>query len=283
MNKPNRKTKGSKRELRLHVAPQKFEIRKNADGSRSIGGYAATFGDLSENLGGFREVIRAGAFKQSLKDNPDVLCLYAHDDSQILGRGASGTLQISEDARGLKFTCKLPDTSTARDLISLMERGDISQMSFGFSVPEDGDQWIDADGQIIRTLIRVLLYEISVVGQPAYTSTSVDLRSLPKALRSKLKRLKRNDEGCDCDCPECMDDDCDNCSNPDCDDPNCSGSDGDGGGDGGDEECSCPCPECVRGACEDCTNSECDDDNCLLCPTAERAAHLDMILRRFRT
>src|ERR1035441_9703279 len=95
--KPQRKSKTtSNREVRIHLASQRFEIRKNSDGSRSISGYAATFGDLSEDMG-FREVVKPGAFKQSLKDNPDVLCLYGHDDNQILGRVASGTLEIAED------------------------------------------------------------------------------------------------------------------------------------------------------------------------------------------
>ena len=130
----------NQKEVRVRVAPQKFEVRKNADGSRSLSGWAATFGDLSEPLSGFREKIQRGAFKQSLKNN-DVLCLYSHNDSQVLGRVSSGTLEIGEDSKGLKFTCKLPDTSTARDLIALLESGDLSQMSFGFSVNPDGDTW----------------------------------------------------------------------------------------------------------------------------------------------
>ena len=218
--------KSSKRELRVQIAPQKFEIRQNADGSRSISGYAATFNDLSQDLGNFRERIQAGAFAQSLKDNPDVLCLYAHDPSQLLGRVASGTLQIAEDDKGLRFTCKLPDTSTARDLIALMQRSDISSMSFGFSVVED--DWKQApDGTLIRTLLQVVLHEISVVPQPAYTSTSVDLRSMPAEFRKLVQRDDNDNEdegsdtGCDCDCEACKAGKCDECDNPECHDPVC--------------------------------------------------------------
>jgi len=92
-----KKKQQTKREVR-NLAPQRFEIRKNADGSQSISGYAATFGDYSQDLGNFREVVKAGAFKQSLRDNPDVLCLYGHDSNLILGRVGSGTL------RGLQGT-----------------------------------------------------------------------------------------------------------------------------------------------------------------------------------
>jgi HK97 family phage prohead protease len=130
MSKPKQKTK-STRELRVQAAPQKFEVRGIADGSRSISGYGAVLNSLSDDLGGFREQIRPGAFRDSLANtNIDPLCLYGHNNNQILGRRSSGTLQIAESNIGLKFTCILPDTSTARDLIALMEHGDLSQMSF---------------------------------------------------------------------------------------------------------------------------------------------------------
>ena len=64
------------REVRNSLRPQRFEVRTNSDGSHSIAGLAATFGDLSEDLGGFKEKIAPGAFKRSLKEMPDVLCLY---------------------------------------------------------------------------------------------------------------------------------------------------------------------------------------------------------------
>ena len=117
----------NKRELRVSIPAQRLEIRKNSDGSRSLEGYAVVWNSLSEDLGGFKERVTRGAFTQSLKDNPDVLCLYGHDSNQILGRVSSGTLTVKQDDTGLKFRCTLPDTSTARDLISLMERGDISE------------------------------------------------------------------------------------------------------------------------------------------------------------
>lgn len=246
------------KEIRIGTAPQKFEVRKNADGSRSIGGYAATFNDLSQDLSGFKEKIAPGVFKQSLKDNPDVLCLYGHDDNQILGRGSSGTLEISEDSKGLKFTCKLPDTSTARDLIALMERDDIRSMSFGFYCIED--DWNEVNGQAIRTLIQVVLFEISVVGMPAYESSSVSLRSAPKAIRAKLIAARKKDT-IDAILDEPDDDDSDN------DDA---------------DECECDCENCQAGDCEQCSNPDCDDENCLDCPEQTRAAHLELIARRLR-
>jgi uncharacterized protein len=266
---PNKKTKHStKHEVRIHAAPQKFEVRKNADGTQSIGGYAAVFDSLSQDLGGFREKLQPGCFAKSLAETyKDPLCLYGHDMNQILGRVSSGTLSIAEDSRGLRFSCKLPDTSTARDLIALMERGDVSQMSFGFSVPEGGDDWDEVGGQIVRTLLQVVLYEISVVGQPAYTSTSVNLRSVPKALRSKLKRKADDDE-----------DDLDVC-NPDSPDYDPDACDDDSE----EDRCSCECDECEAGNCDECTNPGCDDEDCEGCPGQTRAAHTRLLLARLRS
>lgn len=254
--------KQSTRELRVHLMPQRFEVRSNADGTRSISGYAGVFNSLSEDLGGFKETIKPGAFKQSLVDNPDVLCLYGHDQNQILGRVSSGTMTIGEDNIGLRFTCKLPDTSTARDLTALMERGDISQMSFGFSVPPNGDEWTQVNDQIIRTLINVVLYEVSVVGVPAYSSSSVNLRSCPVALRSKLTRSNDDEEDNTDDALDCDGIDADN---PD----DCKG-------------CECGCAECRDGNCEQCSATDCDDEDCADCPMQTRAAHTRLLLARLR-
>ena len=142
-----------------------------------------------------REKIAPGAFTNTLRDNADVMCLYGHDSNKILGRVSSGSLSVQQDSTGLKFTCTLPDTSTARDLISLMERGDLSSMSFGFACIDD--KWSDVAGQLIRTVSEALLFEISVVGSPAYSESSVSLRSLPAEFRSRVKRDDDSDDSDD--------------------------------------------------------------------------------------
>ena len=67
-----------------------------------------------------------GCFDGRLED--DVRVLFNHDNNYVLGRTISGTASLEIDER-LKYTCTLPDTSYARDLIELMERGDITQSS----------------------------------------------------------------------------------------------------------------------------------------------------------
>ena len=143
-------------------------------------GHAAVFNRLSEDLGGFREQIMPGAFSASLKTD-DVRALFNHDSNIVLARNLAGTLKLSEDSQGLLVDIDLPDTQAARDLHTLIQRGDISQMSFGFTLRPNGDSWSkDASGQFIRTLKNLRLFDVSPVTFPAYpqTNASIALRSL---------------------------------------------------------------------------------------------------------
>lgn len=164
-----------------------------SDGKHVIG-YAAVFGSRSQNLGGFTEEIRPGSFRRSLDSGADVRALLDHDTSKVLGRRSSGTLSLSEDSRGLLIDITLPDTSYARDVAELLKRGDVSQMSFGFSVPNGTDIWGEGEsGLRHRTLTECSLAEVSVVTFPAYTETSCALRSLARhrmqALRNSVRVL----------------------------------------------------------------------------------------------
>src|SRR6202171_3083218 len=101
-----------------------YEIRSTPKG-KSVSGYAARYGVLSGNLGGFRERIKRGAFDAVLRSNPDVVALYNHDPNKVLGRTGAGTLRLSTDANGLAFDCDLPNTSYANDLAENLQRGNI--------------------------------------------------------------------------------------------------------------------------------------------------------------
>ena len=131
---------------------QAADLRVVAEGPPRIVGHAALFDRLSEDLGGFRERIRPGAFAASLVAD-DVRALFNHDPNVILGRNRAGTLRITEDGRGLGIEIDPPDTQAARDLMVSIARGDVSQMSFGFSVAPGGQTWEkDAQGGVLRTL-----------------------------------------------------------------------------------------------------------------------------------
>jgi uncharacterized protein len=146
-----------------------LEVRSKG---RTLTGYAAVF-DSPTRISDFTETIVRGAFAHSLVDR-DVLALVDHDPGRVLARTRSKTLRLSEDTRGLAFDLDVPATSHGNDVLALAERGDLGGMSFGFSVPKDGETWNGSK----RTLQAVTLHEISVVSAwPAYQGTVVNARA----------------------------------------------------------------------------------------------------------
>jgi HK97 family phage prohead protease len=147
-----------------------FELRavEGGDGM-TFTGYAAVFNSPSEPLP-FIERIAPGAFKRSLKARNDIKLLYNHDTGAVLGSTRAGTLKLEEDNYGLRVTAMLPETTLGKDVRTLVQRGDVSAMSFGFSVPANGDSW-NTDGTE-RTLKSVRIHEVSIVAFPAYQQTA---------------------------------------------------------------------------------------------------------------
>ena len=144
-------------------------------------GYAALFDSLSENMGGFSERIACGAFRDVLTG--DTRALMNHDPNFVLGRTKAGTLKLKEDQKGLLVEIFPPDTAWARDLVVSIKRGDVSQMSFGFGVDPEGEEWSKSNGSQVRTIRKVArLYDVSVVTYPAYSETSVSARSRANSL-----------------------------------------------------------------------------------------------------
>ena len=140
---------------------------KREDGSTTITGHAAVFNQLSSDLGGFREVIAPNAFENVLND--DVRALVNHDPNLLLARTTSGTLNLEQTDEGLQYSFDVPDTTYGRDLIVSMQRKDITQSSFAFTIEEDSWE-TTADGEI-RTINKVKnLYDVSPVTYPAYPS-----------------------------------------------------------------------------------------------------------------
>jgi HK97 family phage prohead protease len=162
------------------------------DAGRLVG-YASVFGPLSEDLGGFRERIAPGAFNRTLHNkSSDVRALVNHDSTMVLGRRQNDTLQLSVDSTGLKVTINPPSTSYAADLMELVKRGDVSQMSFGFIVTPGGESWNVEDGVKIRTVSDLELLEVSVVSIPAYPDTTVAVRGLGLWESDRLQKRLQN-------------------------------------------------------------------------------------------
>ncbi|EHQ3483999.1 HK97 family phage prohead protease, partial [Escherichia coli] len=147
-----------------------MEIRSSeitTSGAGTLTGYVVRWDKLSELLWGeFYEKFQRGAFTEWLAAGNDVRGLYEHDHSMLLGRTRSGTLKLEEDETGLRFELTPPDTSTGRDVIELVKRGDISGMSFGFRSRKD--VWDTTTDPCVRTVLVAELYEITVTSVPAY-------------------------------------------------------------------------------------------------------------------
>lgn len=147
-----------------------------------ISGYALKFNQESEDLGGFIEVIDPSALDNA--DLSDVRALFNHDPNFVLGRTKNGTLKLTVDSVGLRYDITLTNSATVRDLVyTPIQRGDIDQSSFGFTVRTDGDKWEKReDGLWKRTLTDIEeFFDVSPVTFPAYKQTEATARSLAAA------------------------------------------------------------------------------------------------------
>ncbi|MDX0226752.1 HK97 family phage prohead protease [Sinorhizobium meliloti] len=152
------------------------EFRAESD-KRTLTGYAVVW-DSDTTIGDyFVERIAPGAFTKALRG--DILALVNHDTGRVVGRTRSGTLRLAEDSRGLKVEIDIPDTTDGNDLWTLVERGDVSGMSFSFRATKQ--EWDDAGDLPHRTVIEAELFEVTATPIPAYPDTSLALRSLEAA------------------------------------------------------------------------------------------------------
>jgi len=150
----------------------KFEVRSNEEGNQEVVGYAAIFNSDSVKIGGkFVEIIEERAFDEVIND--DVVALFNHDQSKVLGRTSAGTLKLSLDKSGLQYRYIDPQTSYSKDLLISIDRGDIKGSSFGFA--EVTDKWYRRDdGVVVRSISKIgKLGDVSPVTSPAYETTSV--------------------------------------------------------------------------------------------------------------
>ena len=164
-----------------------IEARQAEDGTMRMAGYAAVFNEASLPLP-FIEKIAPGAFSKTLQETPDVRLLANHEGLPM-ARTKNGTMRLYEDETGLYFEAELADTQEARDLYTLVSRGDVDQMSFAFRVIRQN--W--SKDRTERTLTEVSLADgdVSIVTYPAYTATSVEAR---EALKKAVLQIKEGRE-----------------------------------------------------------------------------------------
>ncbi|HEV2590295.1 MAG TPA: HK97 family phage prohead protease [Gaiellaceae bacterium] len=180
---------GHSRALRA-AGLDRVEIRETGD-KLTFTGHAAVFNRLSDDLGGFKERILPGAFGPVLNTNPDVRFLSLDHGGLPLARTSSGTMELREDPTGLSVVAELAPIQASRDLKVLIQRKDLSQMSFGFSMGDTGQEtWTEEDGQLVRTISQFgRLFDVSPVTFPAYQQTDASMRALALAEAKRFPRL----------------------------------------------------------------------------------------------
>jgi HK97 family phage prohead protease len=157
------------------------ELRANRRG-RTIEGTGIVFNKLSNDLGGFKEIIRPEAVDGVLESS-DILCLMNHDESRgVLARSTNGqgSMEVKKADIGVKCTFDAPETALGDEALSGVRRNDIRSMSFAFTIAEGGDSWAkQPDDSYLRTITKFdKIYDLSLVYRPAYSDTSVAVRKL---------------------------------------------------------------------------------------------------------
>lgn len=145
----------------------------------------ALIGDVG---GSYTEIIRKGALDGA--DLTDVRLLYNHDLGKVPLARTPKTMTLRVDDQGLTFEASLPETEAAREVYAAVQRGDLTGMSFAFTVPQGGDDYDPATNtRTIRQIAKV--YECSVVPYPAYPTTSVEARSARATALTRLEARKQ--------------------------------------------------------------------------------------------
>ena len=170
--------------------------------SRHIEGYAIVFNSLSNDLGGFREIIEPTAIDDELIKNSDIVCLKNHNIKLgILARSyhGRGSLKLEIDEHGLHYSFDAPHTQFGDEVLEMVKRGDIAKCSFAFVCGEDVWDKDEKTGEYIRRVKKIKnLYDVSLVYHPAYEETEAiaDTRGLDelKAQEEANNIVKENSE-----------------------------------------------------------------------------------------
>lgn len=172
-----------RRFVSTRTAPMRVETR--AEGQKTIIGYGAVFYDAADtgteyklaSWGGYEilERIMPGAFDRAIREKDDARGLFNHDPSMLLGRVSSQTMRLSVDLKGLLYEIDAPDTQVGRDVLTSIDRGDLSGSSFAF-IPRRV-VWVEEESRDIRQIEDLELFDTGPVTYPAYESSTTGLRS----------------------------------------------------------------------------------------------------------
>ena len=152
-----------------------LEARAEDDGSVSLTG-TFPYGQAAQLAPGRSEVFAPG----SLEPRSDTYLLSQHEFARPLASTAAGTLEVRQADDGLQFEARLSpevaNTSHGRDAVALIRSGLAVGLSPGFRVPAGGERVERRNGELVRTVTRAELHELSIVTRPAFEQAQVEAR-----------------------------------------------------------------------------------------------------------
>lgn len=174
------------------------QITRSSKDSRLVEGVAIVFDSESQDMG-FIETISPNAIDEETIKRSDVFAYLNHDENRgVLARSryGVGSLSLSLQSDGLHYSFEAPKTQLGDELLSYLERGEITTSSFAFTLPsEGGDKWYrSSDGKLHREILKIdRLFDCSPVFEPAYLATACAKRKLDEinTIDEKLDELKK--------------------------------------------------------------------------------------------
>ena len=125
---------------------------------------------------GFYEEMAKGCFTKTLNESKDIRCLYGHDENQLLARTKNGSLRFEDRDDGLHFFFEATNTQLGNDVLTMVRSELITGCSFGFSCVKEKNEI--RNNERYRIVTEARLYEVSLVGSPAYEDSEVHNRNL---------------------------------------------------------------------------------------------------------
>ncbi len=124
---------------------------------------------------GVKERIMPEAVDRALAESDDVRGLFNHDSNMLLGRTSAGTMALRKTEAGIEYDITPGSTTVHQNVQEHIERGDLTGSSFAFIVTDS--EWIEADGNDVRLIRGVELFDVGPVTFPAYEATTAGLRN----------------------------------------------------------------------------------------------------------
>lgn len=173
------------------------QITRSSEDSRLVEGTAIVFNSDSQDMGYIERILPQAIDEDTIKRS-DIYFYLNHDENRgVLARSryGVGSLTLTLENDGLHYRFEAPKTQLGDELLSYLERGEITTSSFAFTLPsEGGDKWYrDKDGTLRRDIVKIdRLFDCSAVFEPAYLETACAKRKLDEIniIDEKLDNLK---------------------------------------------------------------------------------------------